>query len=335
MKRLTVLLVLLMLLLCVTAPAQAGNDVNGVKYRVNITMPAGHDHIYLYDQPSSSNGKNLGRINNGEYVIGISSVERKGYTWIYCDYNGIEGYIRKNNLVKVSNGSVSSSKSSGSSSSSSNGSGNVTFSGSVNVRTGPGLDYGKMGAVNRSDTLTYAGDTSYDNRGVAWYSVYYNGSKGWVSSKYASVKGGTPGESSSSGKSSSDSNAKLVELSGYYGKNIANAANALGGGFSIEYWDGEDAIDVTYEKYGLWMAANGTTIKEIRISGHSKYALLGITVGMSKSDAEKTLKKYTVMGNYGNSAEYVIKGTKSNWDILLDIDYSNGRVTSVDYGIWS
>ena len=52
----------------------------------------------------------------------------------------------------------------------------------------PGLDYGKLGTVNKGQTLTYAGDTRYDNRGVAWYSVYYNRKTGWVSSKYASVQ---------------------------------------------------------------------------------------------------------------------------------------------------
>ena len=109
MKRLSVQLVLLMVLLCIAVPALASNDVRGVRYRVNITMPAGKDHIYLYDEPSSSKGKNLGRIDNGDYVTGISSVERNGYTWIYCNYDGIKGYIRKNNLVKVSGGSESNS----------------------------------------------------------------------------------------------------------------------------------------------------------------------------------------------------------------------------------
>ena len=208
MKRFSALMLLLMVLLCIATSAQAGNSVKGVKYRVNITMPAGHDHIYLYDQPSSSNGKNLGRINNGEYVTGISSVQRKGYTWIYCSYNGKKGYIRKNNLVEVSGGSSSGKSSSGSSGASS-GSGNVTFSGNVNVRTGPGLDYGKLGTVNKGQTLTYAGDTRYDNRGVAWYSVYYNGKTGWVSSKYASVKGSSSGKSNSSTNSGNDKESSL------------------------------------------------------------------------------------------------------------------------------
>ena len=190
MKSKVLVLLLVVCFLCMALPAMASNDVNGVRYRVNITMPAGYDHIYLYDQPSSSNGTNLGRIDNGEYVTGISSVKRKGYTWIYCNYNGVKGYIRKNNLVKVSNGSSSSSTSSKSRSSSPNGgtysnNGTVSFSGNVNVRTGPGINYGILGSVSSGQTLNYAGSARNDDRGVAWYSVYYDGRTGWVSSKYS------------------------------------------------------------------------------------------------------------------------------------------------------
>lgn len=77
MKLKMLALLLFVSLLCMAAPALAGNDVDEIKYKVSITMPAGYDHIYLYDQPSSTKGKNLGKIDNGEYVTGISSVERK------------------------------------------------------------------------------------------------------------------------------------------------------------------------------------------------------------------------------------------------------------------
>lgn len=65
--------------------------------------------------------------------------------------------------------------------------GYVIFSGDCNVRTGPGLDYGTIGAVASGGRLDYEGDYSYDNRGVCWYKVYYNGSIGWVSSVYATL----------------------------------------------------------------------------------------------------------------------------------------------------
>lgn len=88
-------------------------------------------------------------------------------------------------------------------------------------------------------------------------------------------------------------------------------------------------------KNGLWMTADGTSVKEIGISGASGHSLLGIKVGMSTSEAQSILMPYTMLYSSGDSAEYIVTGTANDWEILLDIDYSNGSVVSVDYGTWS
>ncbi|MBQ6373448.1 MAG: SH3 domain-containing protein [Clostridia bacterium] len=59
---------------------------------------------------------------------------------------------------------------------------------SANVRKGPGLDYGKLGAVKKGAALTYKGETSTDSRGVKWYKVSFKGKTGWISSKMSSTK---------------------------------------------------------------------------------------------------------------------------------------------------
>ena len=59
--------------------------------------------------------------------------------------------------------------------------------GDTNVRSGPGLDYKQLGTLKQGCTLDYLGTTTYDARGVAWYSVDYNGGTGWVSSKYTEL----------------------------------------------------------------------------------------------------------------------------------------------------
>lgn len=67
--------------------------------------------------------------------------------------------------------------------------GNVETSGSVHVRTGPGLDYDVLKTLENSTVLGYVGETSVDNRGVEWYKIWYEGnSTGWVSSTYAQLK---------------------------------------------------------------------------------------------------------------------------------------------------
>ena len=59
--------------------------------------------------------------------------------------------------------------------------------GSVWLRTGPGLGYAKIAAVDEGTNLTYRGSSSVDSRGVRWYNVTYNGSSAWISSRYSKL----------------------------------------------------------------------------------------------------------------------------------------------------
>ena len=56
--------------------------------------------------------------------------------------------------------------------------------GKSNVRTGPGLDYRKIGVLHVGEDAKYLGKTSTDDRGVVWYKIRYNGRDAWVSSRY-------------------------------------------------------------------------------------------------------------------------------------------------------
>jgi len=44
-----------------------------------------------------------------------------------------------------------------------------------------------INAAYEGEILAYAGGISYDDRGVAWYSVSFEGQTGWVSSVYAEI----------------------------------------------------------------------------------------------------------------------------------------------------
>ena len=73
---------------------------------VDTTYPAGYTFSYMYDQPSSTYGKNLKKLNDGEYVYVYSitpGTGQKSSDWAYCDYYGasgtITGYIRWDNLT--------------------------------------------------------------------------------------------------------------------------------------------------------------------------------------------------------------------------------------------
>ena len=61
----------------------------------------------------------------------------------------------------------------------------IRATGNVHIRRGPGLEFGKLGTLHKGDSLTYDGRSEKDERGVRWYRVRYNGSFGWVSSRYS------------------------------------------------------------------------------------------------------------------------------------------------------
>ena len=64
----------------------------------------------------------------------------------------------------------------------------IIATGSVKVRTGPGLNYGVLGYLEKGDYLVYDGRFEKDDRGVRWYRVRYKGEHGWVSSRYSKTK---------------------------------------------------------------------------------------------------------------------------------------------------
>lgn len=101
-KLMAVMLVLAVIIsiLCNTALAYEDYSASGY-YSLWVTKPADHDHVYLYDRPSSTKGRNLGRIDNGDmvYVYYITDGLSHNSTWAYCDFNGTEGYIRFCNLT--------------------------------------------------------------------------------------------------------------------------------------------------------------------------------------------------------------------------------------------
>ena len=79
----------------------------------------------------------------------------------------------------------------------------VEATGSVNLRSGPGLGYKDIGTINKGTTLSYLHQFSTDERGVVWYRVHYKNSSAWISSKYSELIGAsaTPWLYATDGKS--------------------------------------------------------------------------------------------------------------------------------------
>ena len=61
--------------------------------------------------------------------------------------------------------------------------------GSVNIRRTPSLTGQDLGTMSNGQTATYLGQSSTDDRGVTWYYVNFDGTVGWVSSRYSKLYG--------------------------------------------------------------------------------------------------------------------------------------------------
>ena len=66
----------------------------------------------------------------------------------------------------------------------------ITFEGNCHVRTGPGLNYDKLGFYNKGETVDFLEECQIDERDVRWYLVAFEEGTGWVSSKYAVITNG-------------------------------------------------------------------------------------------------------------------------------------------------
>ncbi|MBQ3269049.1 MAG: hypothetical protein IJH09_03915 [Clostridia bacterium] len=104
MKRILIVVMVLIALVSYMTPfAIAEKDYSAEGwYTVYSIVPANYDHSYIYSQPSSTSGNNLGTVYDGNDVYVYYTTQGTGNrdsVWAYCDYNGVTGYIRYENLV--------------------------------------------------------------------------------------------------------------------------------------------------------------------------------------------------------------------------------------------
>lgn len=55
------------------------------------------------------------------------------------------------------------------------------------VRTSPNLGDNIVDKLVPNSIYQWGGNVSYDNRGIAWYDVYYSGGYGWISSLHGNL----------------------------------------------------------------------------------------------------------------------------------------------------
>ena len=92
----------------------------------------------------------------------------------------------------------------------------VRTTASVNLRTGPGLGYGKITSVKSGNTYTYQGVSRFDSRGMGWHKISYNGGTAWISWAYSNLqKNGSAISESQAVRSSASLNVRKGAGTGY------------------------------------------------------------------------------------------------------------------------
>ena len=166
MKRIGMLaLVVALLTAIIPASALAAGYLEATGARVNVRSGPGVNYSSLYT------------LVEGETATytGSYSYDSNGTKWYKVQYDSFgTGWVSEKYSVVYSDLSYVQAE-----------------GGSVNIRRTPNLTGADLGTMPSGATATYLGQTSTDSRGVDWYYVNYNGTTGWVSSRYCTLYGGS------------------------------------------------------------------------------------------------------------------------------------------------
>ncbi|MBO4351328.1 MAG: SH3 domain-containing protein [Proteobacteria bacterium] len=158
---------------------QTGKVVNVTSY-LNVRDGAGTDCSII------------GSLGPGETVTIIEKVGN----WYKIEYNGGVGYVNAD-YIEITSSDPTTIPETPSEDPSSSSSFEVYITASVlNVRSGPGTSYGKIGSLSQGSQVTVLEEKD------GWYRIEYEGKEGWISAEYCTKIGsgdGTPGGVTSNG----------------------------------------------------------------------------------------------------------------------------------------
>ncbi len=134
----------------------------------------------------------LGSLAKGKtFTIKGQKKSTAGLVWYSLDFSGKTGYVASS-YIKTSTGSASSSSTSATKATSTTSSGSkytigVVDGSSVNVRSGAGVTYKKLGQLSDGSIITINGSAKASN-GVKWYKFKYNSKTAYICSSYVIAK---------------------------------------------------------------------------------------------------------------------------------------------------
>ena len=207
-------------------------------------------------------------------------------------YNNQVGYSSKDYLSEVS----SSGSSSSGSTSTTKKTGTVTTD-VLNVRSGAGTSYSKIGTLKKGATVTILQTSN------GWHKIELSGVKiGWVSSDYIKITTSSNSGSTSGGSSSSGFNSNNEET----GKVTTDVLNVRSG------------AGTSYSKIGT--LKKGATVTILQTSnGWHKIELSGAKIGWVSSDYIKITTSSNSEGPSGGSSNSGSTVTKKTGKVTTDV----------------
>ena len=145
------------------------------------TYPMDGKYVYTEGSVNVRTGPSLSHgvitsVPSGTYLnfAKKGSTDSRGVRWYKVTHNGRTGWVSSRYcVIRNSKGGKTGKY--------------VKTTASVNLRKGPGLNYGTIAALSSGTKLTYLGTSKTDSRGVRWYKVSYKGKTCWISSRYSTL----------------------------------------------------------------------------------------------------------------------------------------------------
>jgi len=277
----------------------------------------------------SGRGTSYSRLGSLKRNTKITILETKN-GWHKIKYGSGYGYVHGGYVSIISSsgsGSGSSgSKSSGSNASASQKKGVVTAS-SLNVRSGRGTNYSRIGSLKRNATVTIVETKN------GWHKIKYGSGYGYVHGDYVSIISSSGSGSGSSGSNSSGSNASTSQKKGVVTASSLNVRSGMGTNYSrIGSLQKNATVTIVETKNGWHKIKYGSGYGYV----HGDYIKITSSGGGGSSSTRTGVVNATGLNlRTGKGTNYSIirvlpRGTKvqilSDEDTWLQVKTSDGKI---------
>lgn len=205
----------------------------------------------------------------------------------------------------------------------------------LNVRSGPGTGYKKLGKLANNSKVTLKGSTS------GWYSINYSGKTGYISSSYVSVSGGQTSSGGSSGTYTVTASALNVRKGagtnyGVLGQlksgNVVSASGESNGWLKITFKGSVGWISKKYTRSGGSASSGGSSSSSTTSAKSGKVTASALNVRKGPGTS------YGKLGTLTSGASFSYTGDSNGWLKISykgQVGYISKKYTTVGGGVVS